>query len=96
MASNNKKTALARAVLIATGQSELKRRIEKLGRRVSQQAIGLWLKAGELPEGWAIWVARAVEFQVTPHELDRANYPNPWDALPFDRARPMIEEKLAA
>jgi DNA-binding transcriptional regulator YdaS (Cro superfamily) len=93
----DKKTeALERAVCIARGQSELKRRLTNLGKRVSQQSISLWRKAGELPAGWAIWVARAVEFEVTPHELDPVGYPNPWDGLPLERGRQLMTERLAA
>lgn len=85
------------AVDLAGGQSELERRIKALGRQVSQQSIGLWLKAGRLPEGkdWAIWIARAIDFQVTPHALDKAAYPNPWDGLPIEQARPLLEEARA-
>ena len=93
----DKKTeALERAVSIAGGQSELKRRLNGLGKRVSQQSISLWRKAGALPDGWAIWVARAIEFEVTPHELDEDAYPNPWDGLPLERARPLLQEGATA
>jgi DNA-binding transcriptional regulator YdaS (Cro superfamily) len=92
------KEALNRAVSIAGGQSELERRIKALGRTVSQPAIALWVKAGRVPEGkdWAIWIARAVNFQVMPHDLDRSAYPNVWDGMPLERARSLIEERVAA
>ncbi len=90
------KTALEMAVSIAGGQSELKRRIDSVGRKVSQQAVNQWCKARYAPFGWAIWVARAVDFQVTPHELDPDNYPNAWDGLPLEKARPRMREALAA
>jgi hypothetical protein len=64
-------------------------RLLAIGEDASQQAIGLWLKAGQCGKGWALPIARAIEFEVTPHELDRRNYPNPWDGLPRDRARPL-------
>lgn len=93
----NKKDALERAVSIADGTAELARRITAGGRKVSQQAISLWCKAGEVPaSGWAIHVSRAVQFAVTPHELDPVGYPNHWDGLPLDRARPIIQEAVAA
>lgn len=90
--------ALNRAVSIAGGQSELARRLTALGRRCGQGAIALWVKAGRVPEGkdWAIWVARAVNFQVMPHDLDRGAYPNVWDGMPIERARSLIEERIAA
>lgn len=83
------KEALERAIGCAGSQWELHRRLKAAGERISQQAIGLWLK-GSMPSRWAVPVARAVEFQVTPHELDKDAYPNPWDGLPVDRARPLI------
>jgi DNA-binding transcriptional regulator YdaS (Cro superfamily) len=92
MSTNNKsREALERAVQIAGSQPKLASRITEAGREVSQQTVGLWLKNGLTP-GWAIWVARAVEFQVTPHELDDANYPNAWDGLPRERARPLLRK----
>lgn len=84
------KEALERAIRLAGGQSELERRLTAAGERVTQQAISLWLKGGGVPRGWGVPVARAVDFEVTPHELDRGSYPNPWDGLPADRARPLM------
>jgi DNA-binding transcriptional regulator YdaS (Cro superfamily) len=91
----NKNEALNHAVDLAGGQSALQRRLLDAGERISQQAIGLWLKAGQTAAGWALPVARAVEFQVTPHELDPVRYPNPWDGLPLELARPLIPEIFA-
>jgi DNA-binding transcriptional regulator YdaS (Cro superfamily) len=91
-------SAIRRAVSIGGGQSELARKIRALGKRVSQQSISAWVIADELPEGkdWAVWIARAVDFQITPHDLDKAAYPNAWDGLPAERARAFVEEKVAA
>lgn len=91
-------TPLARAVYIAGGTAELARRITALGRQVRQQSISGWLKAGRIPEGrdWAIWISRATQFQVTPNALDDGAYPNPWDGLPIELARPLMEERVAA
>lgn len=86
---------LERAVRLGGGQSGLKRRLEDAGEKISQQAIGLWLKAGKIGDGWALPVSRAIDYQVTPHELDAKAYPNPWDGLPLDRARPLILELAA-
>lgn len=92
----DKKTeALERAIQIAGGQSDLKRRLTEQGRPVSQQSISLWRRAGQVASGWALPVARAVNFAVTPHELDDVAYPNPWDGLPFERARPLLLELAA-
>ena len=94
----DQETPLARAVYIAGGPTELARKITALGREVRQQSISLWLKAGRLPVGrdWAIWIARAIAYQVTPNELDGNAYPHPWDGLPLDRARALVEERVAA
>lgn len=85
----NRKEALELAVSIAGGQSDLERRLVELGRRAGQATISLWLKAGRLPKGkdWGLWVARAVDYQVTPNDLDPDAYPNVWDALPIEIAR---------
>lgn len=84
---SNKKEALERAVRIAGGQSELERRLKAQGTPIAQQTISLWLKTGEIKAGAALPIAAAVEFQVTPHELDPIRYPNAWDGLPLERAR---------
>lgn len=89
------KKALERAVGLAGGQAELHRKLKEAGERVSQQAISLWLKAGQVGKGWAIPVAKVIAFEITPHELDKVNYPNPWDGLPLERARPLILELAA-
>ena len=84
--------ALRRAVELAGSQSELKRRLVAAGHKISQSAIALWLKApAGMPSNWAVPVAKAVEFGVTPHELDSDAYPNPWDALPAEKARPLFD-----
>lgn len=87
--------ALQRAIKLAGGQPELARRIVKAGKSIAQQTISYWIERGAISPGWAIWIARAVDFDVTPHDLDRANYPNPWDGLPIDRAKPLVLELAA-
>lgn len=90
--STLKAAALTRVLEITGGsQSELARRMRANGDAVTQQAISLWIKAGEVPGEQAIPVARAVEFKVTPHELDNVAYPNPWDGLPASLAKPLLE-----
>jgi DNA-binding transcriptional regulator YdaS (Cro superfamily) len=83
---SNKKEALERAIRIAGGQSELERKLKAQGTPISQQTLSVWIKAGEVRPGWALQIARAIEFAVTPHELDRRRYPNPWDGCRW-RAR---------
>jgi DNA-binding transcriptional regulator YdaS (Cro superfamily) len=93
------KDAIIRAVSTAGGQSELARKLKALGRKISQQSISAWIRAGRLPDGkdWGIWIARAVDFDVTPHQLDPVTYENAWDGLPAELARVFIgEEKIAA
>lgn len=94
---STKKDALERAVKIAGGQSELGRRLETQGTPISQQSISAWLKAGEVSAGAALPIARAIDFAVTPHELDPLRYPNAWDGLPLARARAaLMLQDLAA
>jgi DNA-binding transcriptional regulator YdaS (Cro superfamily) len=71
--------ALERAVTIAGGQSHLARRI---GGKVKQQHVHNWMKTGVVSPDHVITVAAAVDFQVTPHELDPKLYPNERDGLP--------------
>lgn len=82
----NQTRALERAIKLAGGQAELER---KLKGAVKQQTISLWLKTG-MPSRWAIPVARAIDFKVTPNQLAPAAYPNEWDGLPIEKARPLI------
>jgi len=86
--------ALKRAIAAAGSQAELERRLKAAGEQIRQQSISLWLKSG-IPAGWVLPVARAVEFQVTPHELDAKAYPNRWDGLPPRLARPLVMELAA-
>ncbi|MGL9721650.1 transcriptional regulator [Symbiopectobacterium sp.] len=48
------------------------------------QAISLWFKNG-VPPKKVINLCKALEWQVTPHELRPDIYPNPMDALPAHR-----------
>jgi DNA-binding transcriptional regulator YdaS (Cro superfamily) len=86
--------ALERAIQIADGQSELARRMRASGSTAQQQHISHWLKRGEYPAHEVIHIARAVSFEVTPHELDEAAYPNVWDGLPAVLAKPLLSQQL--
>ncbi len=50
---------------------------------VTQQAISKWLRDG-ISADFVIPVARAVDFAVTPHDLDPELYPHPEDGLPLE------------
>lgn len=50
---------------------------------VSAQAVAKWAKGG-VPADRVIDLARAVGYEVTPHELHSEIYPNPTDGLPLD------------
>lgn len=41
-----------------------------------------WLKANRIPPYRVIPVSRAVNYQITPHELDPELYPYPGDGIP--------------
>lgn len=92
---STEKESLERAIRMAGGQAELERRLKAAGHKISQQSISLWIRSGRLPAGWALPIAQAIDFSVTPHELDRRGYPNAWDGLPIERARPLILELAA-
>lgn len=87
-------SALRRAIEIAEGQSELARRMRASGSTARQQHISHWLKVGEVPADEVIHVARAVNFAVTPHELDQVAYPNVWDGLPAVLAKPLVAQQM--
>lgn len=53
---------------------------EKL--KITKGAVGQWDK---VPSERVIDVAKATDWQVTPHQLRPDIYPNPSDALPPDR-----------
>jgi DNA-binding transcriptional regulator YdaS (Cro superfamily) len=81
--------AFQRACELAGGVSRLAERISEVtGEPHSQSRLSNW-KATRVPCESVIHVAKAVNFGVTPHELDDKLYPNPDDALPteFRQAR---------
>ncbi|EOJ9253580.1 TPA: transcriptional regulator [Klebsiella oxytoca] len=53
---------------------------EKLG--VSSQAVGKWLRKGNIPPRRVIPLCQILNWEVTPHEVDPMSYPNPTDGLP--------------
>lgn len=68
---------LERAISVAGGQSELAARL-----KVTPQAIQQWAARGLAPARRVVQIAAAVDFKVTPHELDPALYPRPGDGMP--------------
>lgn len=77
--------ALKRAIELSKGQAALAARMnEELGdvEKIGPTAIANWLQRGQVPADRAIPVARAVDFQVTPHDLRPDLYPHPTDGLP--------------
>lgn len=78
--------ALQRAVKIVGGQSALAR---QLG--ISQKAVNQMLKRRKVAAERVIQIARAAEYQVTPHQLRADLYPYPTDALP-----PIARSQIAA
>lgn len=78
---------LLKAIEIAGSQVLLAARVNALldeSEHIRQSAISNWIQRGQVPADKAIPVARAVEFQVTPHELRPDLYPHPTDGLPED------------
>jgi len=79
--------ALRRAVELCKGQAGLAQRMSESigeGEKIGPTAIANWIQRGQVPADRVIPVARAVEFQVTPHELRPDLYPHPSDGLPED------------
>lgn len=72
-------TALDKACELAETKARLARKIN-----VKPQALQQWLASGIVPPPRVIDVARAVDFQVTPHELRPDLYPHPEDGLPIE------------
>lgn len=70
---------LERAINLAESQSRLARLVN-----VNPQAIQGWRKTGQIPPDRVLDIARAVVFQVTPHQLRPDLYPHPDDGLPAE------------
>jgi DNA-binding transcriptional regulator YdaS (Cro superfamily) len=68
--------SLDKAISIAGSQTAL---AEKVGTK--QQNVSQWTKSRVSPE-FVLGVAKAVDFQVTPHELRPDIYPHPEDGMP--------------
>lgn len=71
-------SSLQKAIDILGSQAAL---AKKLG--VKQQHVSSWIKTS-LPCSRILQVASAVNFRVTPHELDPRFYPNPDDGVPHE------------
>lgn len=72
---------IKRAIEFAGSQSRLAAAIN-----VKPQAVQQWVAAGRVPAGRVIEIAAAVDFRVTPHEIDPELYPHPLDGLPREAA----------
>lgn len=74
------KTSTQKKMLAICSQAELGRR---LNRRA--QTVNGWFK-NKVPGELVVRVSKAVDWQVTPHELRPDLYPNPADGLPQEGA----------
>ena len=54
---------------------------------ISGQAVGKWIYSNGVPQKRIIQLCQFLDWQVTPHEIDPAAYPNPTDGLPGQDAR---------
>ncbi len=68
--------SIDKAIKLAGSQTAL---AEKIGTK--QQNVSQWAKSRVSPE-FVLGVAKAVNFQVTPHELRPDIYPHPEDGMP--------------
>jgi len=79
------KSALEKAVEIATGQKALADELSLIcNRPVKQAHVWNWLNTTRdgVPGEYVIPICAAIDYQVTPHELRPDLYPNPSDGLP--------------
>ncbi|EAT6369401.1 helix-turn-helix domain-containing protein [Salmonella enterica] len=53
---------------------------------ISGQAVGKWIYSTGVPQKRIIALCQFLNWQVTPHEIDPAAYPNPTDGLPSQQA----------
>lgn len=49
---------------------------------ITSQAVGKWLRKGEVPPRRILPLCEFLGWRITPHEIDSTLYPNPTDALP--------------
>jgi DNA-binding transcriptional regulator YdaS (Cro superfamily) len=82
------KKILQKAIDLAGSQSELARRLrtDRPDTKIAQRHISKWLTMGKEPvppAEWVIPICRAIEWQITPHELRQDLYPEPGDGVPF-------------
>lgn len=81
------KENIVRAVKVCGGQVALAAAIRRVRpqSKVTQSHVWKWLNqvvGATPPAEWALPIAEAVGWQVTPHELRPDLYPNPTDAVP--------------
>lgn len=67
-------------IAVCGSQSELARRVGK-----NSQTVSAWFRNG-VASNEVINASRALDWQVTPHELRPDLYPNPTDGLPQQEA----------
>lgn len=90
-------TILHKVVELAGGQAGLAAGIRKQipGSKVSQAHVWKWLNRAKCPVppgDYVIAISRAIEHQVTPHELRPDIYPHPHDGLP-ENLRESVEQQ---
>jgi len=69
---------ISKSIGLSGGVTRLSKSVGVSAPTVSQWASG----ARPVPPGKAVSIARATNWQVTPHDLRPDIYPNPTDALP--------------
>lgn len=60
-------------------KSEIARRLN-----TSPQNVGSWLRKGAFPAHFVIPLCAALDWKITPHQVDPVLYPNETDALPVN------------
>ncbi|MCI1034072.1 transcriptional regulator [Raoultella terrigena] len=74
------KLSIQKKLLNICSQAELGRRMKRRA-----QTVNGWFK-NKVPGELVLKVSKAVEWQVTPHEIRPDLYPNPTDGMPNEEA----------
>ncbi|HEC1651080.1 hypothetical protein B4902_00710 [Yersinia frederiksenii] len=73
-------TQTKRKIAGIASQTEIARRME-----VSPQSVSLWFSgSGAVPPRNIISLCAALNWAITPHEIDHHIYPNPTDGIPSE------------
>ncbi|AOY88624.1 hypothetical protein BKP64_10840 [Marinobacter salinus] len=64
--------------------------------KITIQRLVNWRSRGRVPADMVLNFCRALDWQVSPHELRPDIYPNPYDGLPFDQLATQLPATVEA